>query len=117
MKCLARKLGQTTIEYALVTICILGALLAIDRYGRRALQGRLRSSFDQIGEQYDPGRTTSNTIATMTRDITTTVHVHEPLTVDGRAGYGGLIVEEINDDTNTRSGFETVEEFGDSIWE
>ncbi|GAI08597.1 unnamed protein product, partial [marine sediment metagenome] len=65
-----RKNGQTLIEYAVVITCIIAALIAMQSYIKRALQGRLRSAADQIGEQYAPGRTTGSFTTTVNRDIT-----------------------------------------------
>jgi uncharacterized protein (UPF0333 family) len=47
--------GQSTLEYAILIIIIIGALLTIQAYIKRGLQGRTKSSADDIGEQYDPG--------------------------------------------------------------
>lgn len=48
------KKGQTTIEYAMVLIILLGVLLAMQVYVKRGLQGRWKSSIDELGDQYDP---------------------------------------------------------------
>lgn len=46
--------GQNTLEYALVISVIIAALLAINTYIKRGVQGRLKESSDQIGSQFDP---------------------------------------------------------------
>lgn len=51
------KNGQTTLEYAILVMIIIGALLTIQSYIKRGIQGRVKSSADDIGEQYDPGNT------------------------------------------------------------
>lgn len=68
-KLFKRSKGQSTLEYAVLIIVIIGALLAIQTYIKRGVQGRLKSSTDDIGDQFSPGntnvikttRTTSNT--------------------------------------------------------
>jgi len=47
--------GQSTLEYAVLIIIVIGALLSIQVYIKRGIQGRLRSATDDIGEQYSPG--------------------------------------------------------------
>ena len=47
--------GQSTLEYAVLIIIIIGALLSIQVYIKRGLQGRLKSSADDIGDQYSDG--------------------------------------------------------------
>ena len=49
--------GQSTIEYAILIIIIIGALLTIQVYLKRGVQGRGKSSADDIGEQFSPGNT------------------------------------------------------------
>jgi len=49
--------GQSTLEYAILIIIILGALLSIQVYIKRGLQGRFKQAADDIGDQYSPGNT------------------------------------------------------------
>ena len=52
-----KKKGQSTLEYAVLIIIIIGALLTIQVYIKRAIQGRLKSASDDIGDQFSPGNT------------------------------------------------------------
>jgi uncharacterized protein (UPF0333 family) len=54
---LNQKKGQSTLEYAILIIIIITALLSIQTYIKRGVQGRLKSSSDDIGDQYSPGNT------------------------------------------------------------
>ena len=56
-KLVHRMKGQSTLEYALLVIIIIGALLTIQVYIKRGVQGRLKSSSDDIGDQFSPGNT------------------------------------------------------------
>ena len=56
-KLLKKIKGQSTIEYAILIIIIIGALLTIQVYVKRSVQGRGKSSADDIGEQFKPGAT------------------------------------------------------------
>ena len=47
--------GQSTLEYAVLIIIIIGALLSIQVYIKRGVQGRLKSAADDVGEQFSVG--------------------------------------------------------------
>ena len=49
--------GQSTLEYAVIIAVVVGALLAIQIYMKRGVQGKLRDSTDQIGQQFEAERT------------------------------------------------------------
>ena len=61
--------GQSSVEYAVLIIVIIGALLAIQVYIKRGIKGRLKSATDDIGDQYSPGNT--NVYTTMHTKSTT----------------------------------------------
>ena len=48
--------GQSILEYAILVVVVVGALLAMQWYMKGGYQGRLRSASDDIGEQYSPTR-------------------------------------------------------------
>lgn len=54
------KRGQSTLEYAILVVVVIMALIAIQAYLKRGIQGRMRDSADQIGEQFSPEYTTYN---------------------------------------------------------
>ncbi len=54
---LNQKRGQSTLEYAVLVVIIIGALLSIQFYLKRGVQGRLKSAADDIGDQYSVGNT------------------------------------------------------------
>ena len=57
--------GQSTIEYVVLVMIIIGALLTIQVYIKRGIQGRLKSATDDIGDQFSPGN------MNLTRVVTT----------------------------------------------
>jgi cytoskeletal protein RodZ len=66
-----KKKGQSTLEYAVLIIIVIGALLSIQIYIKRGIQGRLKSASDDIGDQYSPGNTNLKKVthtASNTRD-------------------------------------------------
>ena len=64
-----QKRGQSTLEYAVLIVVIIGALLTIQVYIKRGVQGRLRSAADDIGDQYSDGNT--NEVKTTIRNSST----------------------------------------------
>jgi len=65
-----RKKGQSTLEYAVLIIIIIGALLSIQVYIKRGVQGRLKQATDDIGDQFSPG----NTNVIKTRKVLSNTH-------------------------------------------
>ncbi len=51
--------AQSTLEYVMVIACLTAALLGMQIYIKRGIQGRLRDAADQIGEQYSAETTKS----------------------------------------------------------
>jgi cytoskeletal protein RodZ len=66
---LNQKRGQSTLEYAVLIVVIIGALLTLQVYIKRGVQGRLKSAADDIGDQYSDGNT--NVIKTINRASST----------------------------------------------
>ena len=66
---LNQKRGQSTLEYAVLIVVIIGALLTLQVYMKRGVQGRLKSAADDIGDQYSDGNT--NAIKTINRSSST----------------------------------------------
>ena len=65
------KSGQSTLEYAILTVIVIGALMSIQIYVKRGVQGRLKSAGDDIGDQFSPNNTdivSTVTTASTTRD-------------------------------------------------
>ena len=53
--------GQSTLEYAILVIIVMGALLTTTNYFKRGLQGRWKGAMEELGDQYDP-RTTNSSV-------------------------------------------------------
>lgn len=105
--------GQNFIEYTLVISCIVGALLGMQFYVKRALQGRLRAASDQIGEQYEPGKMSGTMTKTETRVDVSTVEMNK--IEDGDAFDGSVWTQQFQEQTKSQ-GSETMAEFGPSLW-
>ncbi len=80
-----RKKGQSTLEYAILIVVVIGALLSIQVYVKRGVQGRFKEATDDIGKQFDPGNTNGVIIKTTkgaTRDTNKAGNVASTLTAD-----------------------------------
>ncbi len=60
-----KRKGQSTIEYTVLIMVIIGAFIAMSNYMKRGISGRWRSTVDDLGDQYDPR--VSNTIINYSR--------------------------------------------------
>ena len=49
--------GQSTLEYALIIAVVVGALLAMQIYMKRGMEGRMRKAADDIGKQFEAEKT------------------------------------------------------------
>ena len=67
--------GQIAMEYAVVLIIVIGALIAMQMYLKRGVQGRYKSSIDSVGEQYDPLTTTTDITESLQGSSSTAVTV------------------------------------------
>jgi len=89
--------GQGTLEYAIIIVVVIGALIAMQWYMKGGYQGRLRASSDDMGDQFGP-TTTSGTIVT----------THDSSQTDVTTmGTGATTTT--HDQSQTRTGGETVE--------
>jgi uncharacterized protein (UPF0333 family) len=102
---LLRRKGQSTLEYALIIAVVVAALLVVQIYMRRSVRGRLRSSSDQIGDQYG--------VNTYSRGV---------MTIGGRATGGGTTTTQ-ETRTDTKGGIlsnitagETIESQMNDTW-
>ena len=81
MRIINRK-GQSTLEYAILIIIIIAALISLQTYIKRGLSGRLKSATDDIGEGFSTATgakytkrvtTTSNTIEQFENGVSSTL--------------------------------------------
>ena len=63
--------GQSVMETSILILVIVAALIAMQVYLKRGIQGRLRANVENIGEQYDPQATTSDFTLTHISNETT----------------------------------------------
>lgn len=101
---LRAKKGQSTLEYVIMIAVIAAALVAMQAYIKRGVQGKLRSSTDEIGEQYSPGYTTGS-YTTTTGSTSTEV-----------VAPGGATTTGITRGSQNRTGSENVTPLDQEYW-
>ncbi|MBF0490974.1 MAG: hypothetical protein HQL15_10290 [Candidatus Omnitrophica bacterium] len=66
------KRGQSLLEYSILIVIILAVFLVMQNYVKRGVQGRWKSSVDDMGDQYDPrtaNRLTNSSITSVSNSI------------------------------------------------
>jgi len=56
------KRGQSTLEYAVIIAVVAAVLISMQVYIKRGLQGKIKQSTDDIGEQFSADHTTVNVV-------------------------------------------------------
>ena len=59
---MVRNRGQSTVEITVLIAVVIGALLAMQFYMKRATMGKLRSASDNIGDQFNPSNTEAHSV-------------------------------------------------------
>lgn len=103
MRKLSRR-GQSTLEYAILILIVIVALLAMQTYLKRGIQGRMRESSDNIGEAYSPSYTTSEFTRTSVSETRETI---EP---------EGITKTEIVSREDDKTGSEEIPEYQAEVW-
>ena len=70
-----KKRGQSTLEYIVLLIIILGVFAATSNYIKRGLQGRWKAAVDDFGDQYDPRLANSVINYTLTSQSSSLIQV------------------------------------------
>lgn len=100
--------AQSTLEYALLIGVVVGALLAMQTYLKRSIQGRMQIIGDQMGDQYDPDGTYrfENMTVTNTKIVETTT-----------AGENSTTNTSITGGSQSMSSNRKVQHLDDDVWE
>jgi len=103
IRLLIKRRGQSTLEYAILVVVVIMALIGIQAYLKRGISGRMRESTDQIGEQFSPDFTTYN--------ITTKSYARV-----NETQQDGVQTTTYQDQWTSRSGNETMGNFSEEFW-
>lgn len=120
LKAMGRK-GQSVMEMSILFVVIVFALISMQTYIKRAIQGAWKSGVDEIGDQYDPETTTSDyTTRRYFNASTTSTTQPETRLISGRVGtasarYANLIITisntQIHYDNTITNGYDHVAAF------
>jgi len=87
--------GQTTAEYAVLLGLVIAAVMAMQIYVKRGLQGKVKLETDKLGTQYEPDYLSST--FTSNRDTTEAENIQA----------GGGVQRTLSRDEATRTGTQT----------
>ncbi len=79
--------AQSTMEFTVLIIIIIAAFIATQNYIKRGFQGRIKSSMDDFGEQYDPRYTNSFMNYSLVSNADTSVQIIPSIDPQGNPGY------------------------------
>jgi len=91
-----KRKGQSTLEYALIIAVVVAGLFVMQYYVKRGFSGRLKSSTDDMGEQYDPTAYTGSFAVSQTSEVAQT------------NVQGTTRTEHVVDQVNSRTGNENI---------
>lgn len=75
--------GQNFLEYCIFIFVLVAALISMQVYIKRGIQGRLRQSADDVGEQFDAYNTSSQITSSVTGKSTTNTWLELQQCADG----------------------------------
>src|SRR4030042_316029 len=101
---LQNKKGQGTLEFALVIVVVVAALIAMQIYMKRAFEGKLKKNTDSIGEQFEGDETYVNRTTSVTGK--TVQYVGEGTPVSGGTVGAGETYVDTESYTQSESGSE-----------
>lgn len=116
MRSIMRKKGQSTLEFCVLTVGCVLALVAMSGYMIRAMQGAFKEQADELGAQYAPGVTEGYTLETYSSDASVgqklynhtdfadEMGIHSSEVIDGSLYL--LEKERINKETTTKMVYE-----------
>ncbi len=94
--------AQSTLEFTLVCIVILGAFVAMSGYIKRGIQGRWRAAVDDLGDQYDP------LVANSTINYTTTGSTDTRISLINRINGYVTLRTDVSESEERKTGSITV---------
>jgi Flp pilus assembly pilin Flp len=96
--------AQSVLELSVIIAVIAVTLVATSVYMKRAMQGKLKAVADDIGEQYSPLYTDSETTTQVNSTATSDMKIENEGTLEG-----SIVTTSDTTETNTRSGYEKIQ--------
>jgi hypothetical protein len=75
--------AQSLLEYAVLTACIMAALMGMQHYLKRSIEGRIKQTADQIGDPYDANNTN---VVTFTNTTSMMDSASQPVNITSSVG-------------------------------
>lgn len=69
--------GQSILEYTLLTACFIAAVVAMQIYVKRGMEGKWRQNMDEFGTQYSAEHTSADILIRQNSVIKTTVETKD----------------------------------------
>jgi hypothetical protein len=95
-----KKIGQSSVEYVVLVIVVMGAMLVGGVYVKRGIQGRWKASVDEVGDQYDPAYMNTQTTHFLVSNTETRLW-----TVPAGGNSFWTMREDISNTQDTQSGY------------
>lgn len=109
---LSKRRAQSALEYVILLVVIIGALIIMQVYIKRSVQGKLKESADEIGTQFDPGHMSEYNYTTLG---TATTREQTMLTGQTRQATEDRTGTEVPQES-IRYGATTTEALGNTSW-
>jgi hypothetical protein len=107
MRMMRKYKAQSTAEYAILIIIMIGALVAVQIYVKRGFQGRWKASVDDFGDQYDPAGVNSFINYSTLAQSNSVVIASPALDESGVSGFTTNRIDTTNS-VETKQGYTTV---------
>lgn len=95
------KRAQSILELSVLFIIVIAALITMQIYIKRGVQGRWKEAADNLGDQFDPERTSGRMIYTR-NSVSSSRTWKEEGEFDGETGY--FTMREDHEDANEETG-------------
>ncbi len=79
--------GQSIVEYSVIIVIVMAVFLTMQHYIKRGMQGKWKSSVDDIGEQYDPRYVNGYTLYTYNSVSNSEISTKPNTSDSGSRGY------------------------------
>lgn len=103
IRLLKKNRAQSTLEYAILIVVVIMALIGIQAYLKRGIQGRMRDSADQIGEQFSAEFSETN-VTTRSKAV-----VNE-------TQRAGITTQDFKEQWTERTGSEAIGNYEQEYW-
>lgn len=92
---LNKRRGQSTLEYGVLIAIVAGALIAIQLYLKRSMEGKSKKAADEIGDQYDAEHSAITTVTHVeSNSVTQVIGGVQPRTISNASTTRNQSVDE-----------------------